>query len=167
MSPDVKPVPQGFNTVSAYIIVPSAVEALEFYGRAFGATTISRMAGPDGTSTMHAEMCIGDSMIMLSDENPQWGAVSAKALGGSPVSLHLYVEDADALFERAVAAGCEVAYPMEDTFWGDRYGKLTDPFGISWGVATHKEDLSDEEIGRRARELFAAMAEGGGCEHKD
>jgi len=159
----VKPVPDGFNTVSAYLVVPSSVEALAFYEKAFGAETCSRMPGPDGKSTMHAQMRIGDSMVMLTDENPQWQMKAPKTLGGSPASLHLYVENVDAVFERAVEAGCEVLFPVNDTFWGDRYGKVADPFGHQWGIATHKEDLSDEEVTRRGREWMKRMAEGGDC----
>jgi uncharacterized glyoxalase superfamily protein PhnB len=152
----VKAVPDGFNTVSAYLVVPNAVKALEFYNKAFWAETIARMAGPDGKSTLHAEMKIGNSMIMLSEENPQWDTKSPKTLGGTPVSLHIYCEDVDALFNRAVAAGCTVTFPVMDAFWGDRYGKLTDPFGHIWGIATHKEDLSEEEISRRAAAWYAS-----------
>lgn len=154
-----KPIPDGFNSVSAYLVVPNSEEALSFYERAFGAKTVSRMRGPDGKSTVHAEMRIGNSTVMLSDENPQWGTKSARTLGGSPVSLHIYVEDADALFNRAVKAGCQVAYPMGDPFWGDRYGKVTDPFGLVWGIATHKEDLSEKEMEKRGAEWFAQMAQ--------
>jgi len=152
-----KPIPDGFNTVSAYLIVDNAVEAMEFYQKAFGAEAGTRMAGPDGKSTMHMEMRLGDSTIMMTDANPQWNARSPKTLGGSPVSLHVYVKDADAMWQRAVSAGCEVEYPIDDTFWGDRYGKLRDPFGHTWGIATHKEDLTPQEIGRRAAEFFQNM----------
>ena len=152
-----KPIPEGFNTVSAYLIVDNSLEAMEFYQKAFGAEAGMRMPGPDGKSTMHMEMRLGDSMIMMSDANPQWNARSPKTLGGSPVSLHVYVKDADALFNRAVAAGCEVEYPIADTFWGDRYGKVRDPFGHAWGIATHKEDLTPQEIGKRAEEFFRSM----------
>ena len=153
-------IPDGFNSVSAYVVVPNAVSALAFYNKAFGAETIVRMAGPDGKSTMHAEMKIGNSMVMLSEENPQWGTKAPQTLGGTPVSLHIYCEDVDALFNRAVAAGCTATYPIMDAFWGDRYGKLTDPFGHAWGIATHKEDVSSEECGKRAAAWFASMAGG-------
>jgi uncharacterized glyoxalase superfamily protein PhnB len=153
----VRAVPEGFSTVNAYLIVPNSVEALEYYGRALGAKTISRMPGPDGKSTMHAEMQIGQSAVMLTDENPAWGSKSPKTYGGTPVSLHLYVENADALFEQAVRAGCTVQFPMQDMFWGDRYGKVVDPYGHIWGIATHKEDVPPEEMGRRAAEAFANM----------
>lgn len=157
---DVKPVPDGFSTVSVYLVVPRATEAMAFYEKAFGATPGLRMTGPDGDATLHAELQIGDSTIMLTDENPDWNQRSPETLGGSAASLHMYVPDADAAFERAVAAGCEVEYPIDDTFWGDRYGKVRDPYGYTWGIATHKEDLSEDELGRRQSEFFEAMAEG-------
>ena len=160
----VKAVPDGFNTVSAYLVVRNAVEALEFYNKAFGAETIARMAGPDGKSTMHAEMRIGNSSVMLAEENPQWGSKSPATLGGTPVSLHIYCENVDALFNRAVAAGCTVTYPVMDAFWGDRYGKVTDPFGHIWGIATHKEDVSVEECGKRAAAWFASAAAQAPCD---
>jgi uncharacterized glyoxalase superfamily protein PhnB len=153
----VKPVPECYNTVSVYLVVKNSVEALDFYQKAFGAEAGVRMAGPDGKSTMHAEMRIGNSTVMLTDENPQWEMKSPEALGGSPASLHVYVDDADKLFNRAVQAGCEVKAPMMDAFWGDRYGKVEDPFGHQWGIATHKEDLTEQEIGKRAAEWFANM----------
>lgn len=154
---DVKPVPDGCSTVTVYLVVPNSIEAMTFYERAFGAEPVMRMEGPGG-STMHAEVKIGDSMVMLTDENPQWNVKAPSSLGGSPASLHLYVEDADALFQRAVEAGCEVEYPMNDAFWGDRYGKIKDPYGYSWGIATHQEDLSEAEIAERQHEFFEQMA---------
>ena len=160
---DVKPIPDGFNTVSTYLVVKSATEALSFYQKAFGAEAGHRMPGPDGESTMHAEMRIGNSTVMLTDENPQWNMKSPQTLGGTPVSLHVYVNDVDAFFARAVEAGCEVQAPLMDAFWGDRYAKLQDPYGHVWGVATHKEDLSPEEMGRRAAEFFKSMGPGGDC----
>ncbi len=160
----VKAVPDGFGTVSAYLVVPDATEAMAFYERAFGAEPGSRMTGPDGGSTMHAEMRIGTSTVMLTDENPRWNMQSPSSLGGSPVSLHLYVDDADALFQRAVQAGCEVEYDIMDAFWGDRYGKVRDPFGYTWGIASHREDLSDAQIAERQREWFRQFAEGGGAD---
>ena len=155
----VKPVPDGFNSVSVYLVVKNAVEALEFYQKAFGAEAGARMPGPDDKSTMHAEMRIGNSTIMLTDENPQWQMKSPETLGGSPASLHVYVDDADKLFNRAVEAGCTVTAPLMDAFWGDRYGKLADPFGHQWGIATHTEDVAPEEMGRRAKEFFASMGD--------
>lgn len=158
----VQPIPEGFNTVSAYVIVKDADAAMKFYGKAFGAEPGDVMRMPDGETIMHAELRIGNSTVMLTAENPQWEMKSAETLGGSPVSLHVYVNDVDRAFQRAIDAGCEVAAPLMDAFWGDRYGKVKDPFGIQWGIATHKEDLSEEEIGKRAAEFFASMEQG--CE---
>lgn len=157
----VKPVPDGFGTVSAYLVVPEVMEAIAFYEEAFGAEPGMRMTGPDGDTTMHAEMRIGTSMVMLTDENPDWNMRAPSSLGGSPVSLHIYVDDADALFRRAVEAGCTVEYEITDAFWGDRYGKVKDPFGYTWGIATHREDLSETEIGERQKEWFRQFAESG------
>ncbi len=156
----VNPVPDGCNTVNVYLVVPNSQEALEFYGRALGAKTTACMSTPDG-GTMHAEMAIGNSTIMLTDENPQWELKSPQTLGGNSGSLHLYVEDADALFNQAVEAGCEVLAPMSDMFWGDRYGKVADPYGHHWGIATHVEDVPMEEMEQRAAAFFKSMAEQG------
>jgi len=153
----VSPIPPEFNSVSAYLIVPNAVDAMAFYEKAFGAKEVFRMPGPDGQSTMHAEVTLGDSKIMLTDENPQWNLQSALTLGGSPVSLHLYVEDCDALFQQAVAAGCEVVAPLADMFWGDRFGKVKDPYGIQWSIASVKEEVPPEEMAARAKEAFKNM----------
>lgn len=153
----VKAVPDGFNSVSAHLVVRGAAQAIEFYKKAFGAEEISRMPGPDGKSLMHAEVKIGNSTVMLVDENPEWGMRSPQSIGGSPVTLHIYAEDADAIYDRAVKAGATATMPLMDAFWGDRYGKLTDPFGHEWGIAAHLEDLSPEEIGKRAQEWFAQM----------
>ena len=111
---------------------------------------------------MHAEMKIGDSTVMLTAENPEWEMKSAETIGASPISLHIYVNDADKAFQRAIDAGCQVAAPLMDAFWGDRFGKLADPFGLQWSIATHKEDLEPAEIDKRGAEWFAAMAAGGG-----
>ena len=156
----VNPVPEGYNTVSVYMVVPKAKEALDFYGKAFGAETVSSMVGPDGESIMHAELKIGNSRVMLTEENPQWNMKSPATLGGSPVSMHVYVQDSDAAFNKAVEAGCEVAFPMENAFWGDRYGKVTDPYGFTWGFASRIEELSEEEVTRRGQEWMANMQEG-------
>ena len=150
MAAAAKPIPDGFHSVTVYLTVPNAVEAIAFYEQAFGAKQISRMPGPDGRSTLHAEIKIGDSIVMLSDENPEFGTKSPKTLGGVCSSMHLYVPDADVFFARAVQAGCQVIYPLMDTFWGDRMGKVVDKFGHIWGIATHKEDLSPDELQRRA-----------------
>jgi uncharacterized glyoxalase superfamily protein PhnB len=149
----VKPVPDGYHTVTPHLAVRDAAKAIAFYATAFGAEEILRMPGPGGV-VMHAEVRIGNSIVMLGEEAPQMGAVSPQTLGGSPVSLLLYVNDVDASFARAERAGCTVQQPLTDMFWGDRYGKLEDPFGHHWGLATHKEDVSPEEMAKR----MAAMA---------
>jgi len=149
----VKPIPDGYHTVTPYLTVRDAAKALAFYAKAFGAEEFVRMPGPGGT-VMHAEVRIGDSVVMLGEENPQMGASSPQTIGGSPVSLLLYVKDVDASFARASQAGCTVETPPTDMFWGDRYGKLLDPFGHRWGLATHKEDVTPEEMKKR----MAAMA---------
>ncbi|HZI94659.1 MAG TPA: VOC family protein [Patescibacteria group bacterium] len=145
-----KPVPDGFHTVTPHLTMKNAGEAIEFYRKAFGAEEIARMPGPGG-SVMHAEIRIGDSPIMLNDEFPEHGARGPKTIGGTPVSIHLYVNDVDALFDRAVKAGAKVTMPIADMFWGDRFGKLEDPFGHQWSLATHKEDVTPEECMQRAK----------------
>ena len=144
----VKPIPEGYHTVTPYIIVKGAAKALDFYKKAFNAIELMRMEGPGGT-VAHAEIKIGDSPIMLADEFPQMGAVSPQTIGGTPCGLCLYVEDCDKLFSQALAAGGKVERPMQDQFYGDRSGTLVDPFGHKWTVATHKEDLTPEEIAKR------------------
>ena len=148
--------PEGYHTLTPYLIVDGASEAIEFYKRAFGAEELSRMAGPDG-KVMHAEIRIGDSIVMLGDESPEWGALSPLSTKGTSSSLHIYVDDADATFERALRAGAKVRYPLEDAFWGDRYGKVTDPFGHEWGIGTRVKELTPEEI-QRAAEAWMAQA---------
>jgi PhnB protein len=152
------PVPEGFHTVTPQLVVDKAAEAIDWYKKALGADEKSRAVGPDG-KIMHAELQIGDSRIMLNDA--MGGAKSAKALGGSPISLWVYVKDCDTLFNRAVAAGAHVAPgPMgalSDQFWGDRSGTFSDPYGYQWTIATRKEDLSREEMDRRAQEFFKRM----------
>jgi PhnB protein len=152
-------VPAGFHTVTPQLTVDNATQALDWYKRALGAEEVMRAPGPDG-KIMHAEIRIGNSLIMLNDE--MGGARSAKALGGSPASLWLYVEDCDALFNRAVAAGARVSPgPMgqlQDQFWGDRSGTFTDPHGYQWTIATRKEDLTPEEIGQRQDEFMKQFA---------
>lgn len=154
----VKGAPEGFHTVSSYLVVRDADRAIAFYKKAFGAEEVMRMPGPDGKGVGHAEIRVGDSHVMLAEENPAWEMKSARTLGGSPVSLHLYVADADAAFQRAVAAGAKVVMPPADMFWGDRYGKVLDPEGIQWGIATNKETVSPEELNRRAKAFYAEMA---------
>jgi PhnB protein len=150
--------PPGYHTVTPSIVVRNGSEAIEFYKRAFGAEEVSRMEGPGG-SIMHAEIRIGDSVVMLSEENEQWGTRSPLSTNGNPSSLHVYVPDADAAFKRAVDAGASVRYPLEDAFWGDRYGKVTDPSGHEWGLATRVKNMSEEEI-RKAGEEWMSQAAG-------
>ena len=149
----VKPIPEGYHTVTPYLIVHDAAKALDFYKKALGARELFRMAMPNGR-VGHAEIQVGDSRVMLADEFPEMGAKSAKAYGGTPVGLCLYVEDVDARFRQAVAAGATVERPVQDQFYGDRSGTLVDPFGHKWTIATHKEDLTPEEIGRRHEEFL-------------
>jgi PhnB protein len=144
----VKPVPDGYHSVTPHLVVRDAAKAIGFYAEAFGAEELYRMPGPDGT-VMHAELMLGDSRVMLGEEAPQMGALSPQTIGGSPVSLLLYVKDVDASFARAGAAGCTAQMPPTDMFWGDRYGKLQDPFGHQWALATHVEDVSPEEMAKR------------------
>ncbi len=140
-----KPIPDGMHTITPHLVCAGAKEAIEFYKKAFGATEESCLPGPDG-KVVHAELRIGDSPFMLTDEWPEMNSLSPKSLKGTPVTLHLYVTDVDAAVARAVAAGAELAMPVEDMFWGDRYGQVRDPFGHMWSVATHQHDLSPEEI---------------------
>jgi PhnB protein len=142
-----KPVPEGMHSVTPHLICAGAADAIEFYKKAFGAVEVARLPGPGG-KLMHAMIRIGDSAVMLVDEMPEWGALGPKSLKGSPVTVHLYVENADATIERAVKAGAKVTMPLADQFWGDRYGKLEDPFGHHWSVATHVRDVSTEEMQR-------------------
>lgn len=151
-SQKVKPIPEDMHTVTPHLVCAGASDAIAFYVKAFGAVEAARIPGPDG-KLMHAMVRIGDSAVMLVDENPEWKALGPKAIGGTPVTLHLYVEDADAVFARAVAAGAEAKMPVSEMFWGDRYGVLTDPFGHSWSIATHVRDATPEE-------MQAAMAKG-------
>jgi PhnB protein len=155
-----KPIPAGYHTVTPYLTVKGGGQAIDFYTRAFGAQELERMPGPDGKTVMHATLKIGDSMVMLSDESPQASTRSPQTLGGSTVHLFLYVPDVDAAFKRAVDAGAKTTMPPADMFWGDRFGKVTDPFGHEWGLATHKEDLSPDEIRKRGQAEMAKMTKG-------
>lgn len=158
----VAPIPEGYHTVTPYLMVRETARAIDFYKKAFGAKELSRLHGPDGKSIIHAELVIGDSRLFLSDELPDMGGRSPETLGGTPVGIHLYVEDVDAVFKRAVGAGAQVRMPVGDMFWGDRYGKIADPFGHEWGIATHKLDLTPDEIRKGAEEFFKKL---GGGEH--
>ena len=152
----VKAIPDGYHSVTPYLIVRGAARAIEFYKQAFGATELVRMNAP-GDKIGHAEVKIGNSIVMLADEMPQWGAKAPDTLGGSAVHLMIYVEDCDTVFNRALQAGATQTQPLKDQFYGDRSGSLTDPFGHQWTIATHKEDLSDEEMQRRAAEAMKEM----------
>jgi PhnB protein len=156
MSNPVRAIPEGYHAVTPYLTCKNAAQAIDFYKSAFGATEIMRMAGPDGRIG-HAEIRIGDSCIMLADEFP--GMSCAPTPGAmNPSALFLYLEDVDATFNRAVAAGARVDMPLANQFWGDRYGKLTDPFGHQWSLAQHVEDVAPDEMKRRSEEWTAKMA---------
>ena len=139
------PIPPGMHSVTPHLVCAGAADAIEFYKKAFNAEELAQLAGPDG-KLMHGLIKIGDSMLMLVDEYPQWDSLGPKARNGTSVTLHLYVEDADAQFKQAIDAGCSVRMPLTDMFWGDRYGVLQDPFGHLWSIATHVRDVSPEEI---------------------
>jgi PhnB protein len=153
-----KPIPEGFNTLTPHLVVKGASKAIDFYEKAFSAEEIRRMPGPDGKSIMHAELKIGNSRLMLVDEFPEMNARGPESIGGTPVTIHMFVEDADTVFNRAVNAGAQVRMPLADMFWGDRYGVLADPFGHLWSIATHKEDLTPEEIRKRMQSSFQTAA---------
>jgi len=148
MKGQVRPIPKGYHTVTPYLVVHDASQAIAFYKKAFGATEKFRMDGP-GKTIAHAEIQIGDSRVMLADEVPSMNALSAKTIGATPVTLMVYVEDVDAVFKTALKAGATQTRKVEDMFYGDRTGSLTDPFGHVWHIATHKEDLTQEEIQHR------------------
>jgi uncharacterized glyoxalase superfamily protein PhnB len=156
----VKPIPEGYHSLTPSLTVRGAARAIEFYGRAFGAVEVSRAVAPDGKSLWHAELQIGDSRLMLTDEMPDMGSHAPPASGAVGFSVWLYVEDVDAVFERAVAAGARSQMPVNDTFWGDRIGGLQDPFGHNWAIATRKEHLTEEEMRRRQDAFMASMSGG-------
>jgi PhnB protein len=147
-----KPIPEGYPQVTPYLAVDGANAAIEFYAKVFGTRERMRLPGPDGT-VGHAELQLGDSLIMLADEAPQTGVRGPKAVGGTPVTISVYVDDVDGVVDRAVNAGAKVLRPVEDQFYGDRVGQLEDPFGHRWSVATHIEDVSPDEMARRAAEM--------------
>jgi PhnB protein len=164
MANQVNAVPQGYHTLTSYLVVQDANRAIDFYKQAFGAQEVMRMAGPGG-KIGHAELKIGDSMVMLSDEMPGGGGGrSPQSLGGSTVSMFLYVDDVDATFNQAVKAGAKADAPPTDMFWGDRFGRLTDPFGHLWGVATHIEDVAPPEMEKRMKAAMAQMSQAAGHE---
>jgi len=153
----VQPIPEGYSTISPYLAVDDAAEAIEYYKKAFGAEETERMEAPGG-KIGHAELKIGDSHVMLSDPFPQASTRPPKELGGTSASIFMYVEDVDAVVQKAVDAGATVTMEVEDQFWGDRFGSITDPFGHNWSIATHIEDLTPEEIEERGKAAMAAMA---------
>jgi PhnB protein len=156
----VKAIPDGYRTITPCLVVRDGAAAIEFYRRAFGAAERFRMPGPDGKSIMHAELQIGDSLFMLSDEMPDMGCRAPAAVGGTTGSLYLYVPDVDAAFKRAVDAGAKVLMPVTDMFWGDRFGQVEDPSGHRWGLATHTEEVEPAEMARRQRAWLASMGSG-------
>lgn len=162
MAQRVRHIPEGFHTITPQLIVRNARQAIDFYKRAFGAEVLHQMPGPDGKTLMHADLKIGSSHLYLCDEFPQMGAKSPQSLGGTPITLTLYVEDADKVYNQAVTAGAEVVMPLKDQFWGDRYGMLKDPYGQTWAVASHIEDVPPAELQKRAAE---ACKSGGECGH--
>ena len=152
-----KPIPDGFHTLTPHLVYEGASDAIEFLKKAFGAVELSRLAGPGG-AIMNAQLRIGNSMLMVVDEFPDWGSFGPKALKGTPVTVHLFVEDVDAVVARAVAAGATLKMPVADMFWGDRYGLVVDPFGHQWSVATHQRDLSPEQIAEGMRTAMPPAA---------
>jgi len=141
------------NTVTPHLVCKDAAQAIEFYKKAFGAEERGRLSTPDGKNVLHVSLRIGDSAIMLSDEFPDWGSVGPETLQGTPVVIHLYVDDADSVFDQAVRAGAVVKMPLEDMFWGDSYGQVRDPFGHVWSIGTHKRDVSLEEMEQAVRQM--------------
>lgn len=157
----VQPIPEGYESISPSLAVDNATEAIEFYKKAFGATEKVRMDGPGGTIA-HAELEIGNSILMLSDPFPQSDVRPPKEIGGTTVNIFMYVDDVDAAVQQAVDAGATITMPVDNQFWGDRFGTITDPYGHSWGLATHVEDVSPEEMEKRGQEFMAQMAETAG-----
>lgn len=156
MANKVKPIPNGYHAITPYLALRDAARAIEFYKKAFGATELMRIAAPNGR-VGHAELKIGDSIIMMADEHPEMGSRAPQTVGGSPVSLMLYVENVDAVTDRALTAGAKLTHAVEDKFYGDRSGTVTDPFGHVWHISTHKEDVPPDELRRRA-EAFMSQA---------
>ena len=152
-----KPVPDGYSSVTATITVRDAAKAIEFYNKVFDAKELYRFPGPDGKTIMHAEIMIGNSIVMLADEMPGMGCRSPQSIGGTGSSIYLYVNDADETFNKAVSAGAKPLMPIMDGFWGDRYGSIEDPFGHVWGIATHKKDMTPDEISKAGQEFLKTM----------
>ena len=153
----VKPIPDGYHSITPMLTVRYAAKAIDFYRRAFGAEEIGRMHGPDGKTVMHAELKIGDSRLFLCDEIPEMEIRGPETLGGTASGIYLYVRDVDEMFRKALEAGATERHPLQDMFWGDRTGSVVDPFGHTWELATHREDVSPEEMHRRGKEFFKTM----------
>jgi PhnB protein len=156
MTGKVQPIPPGFHTLTPHLTVRNAIEALEFYKKALGAEVL-HVAHLSNGKVMHAALRVGDSMLMLNDEMPEYGVLSPLACGGTAVTIHIYTENPDAAYNRAVSAGAQVKMPLMDQFWGDRYGVVTDPYGHMWSIAAHVKDVSPEEMQRAQAEAFAKM----------
>ena len=152
-------IPEGYHTVTPTLTVRGAANAIEFYKKVFGAQEIMRFQGPDGKSIMHAEIKIGDSRIMLVDEQPQMRCLSPQSVGGASSGIFLYVENTDDVYNRAISAGAESQMPPMDAFWGDRFGSIVDPFGHVWSIATHKKDLTPDELKKASEEFMKQMKE--------
>ncbi len=157
MSPKCQPVPAGFHTITPHLVVKGAARAIDFYTRAFGAQELFRNTIEGTDVVMHAQLALGDSFVMLNDEFAEHGALGPDPERSSPVTIHLYVEDVDAAFERATKAGCEVTFPLQDSFWGDRYAQVRDPFGHGWSLASRIEELTPAEIAERAKAAFGGQ----------
>ena len=155
----VKAIPSGFRTLTPHLVCRNAKQAIEFYQKAFNAEIVRVHYLADG-SVMHAELKIGDSILMLGEEYPDWNVLSPQSLGNSAVVIHIYTEDVDSVYKQAVSAGCTGAMPVMDQFWGDRYGQVVDPFGHRWSIATHKEDVSEEDLEKRGRAAMEQMSKG-------
>jgi PhnB protein len=158
MNESVKIIPEGYHSINPYLVVRNADKAIEFYKKAFGAEERFRMHGPDGKTIMHADLKIGDSVFMLTEEYPDMMALSPESIGGSPISLYVYVKDVDAIFNQAVSEGATMLHPVRDEFYGDRAGYLKDPFGHLWSIATHKKDLSPDELRKAGQAFFEEMS---------
>ncbi len=154
MTNAVKPIPEGMHSITPHLVINGAAKAIEFYKQAFGAVEITRLPGPPG-KLMHAAVRIGDSVVMMVDESPEWKSFGPITLKGTPVTIHLYVTDADATIAQAAAAGAKVTMPAADMFWGDRYGQVEDPFGHRWSIATHQRDVTHEEMADAMRKMMS------------
>lgn len=154
----VQAIPPGFHSITPHLVLHDTVAAIDFYKRAFGAVELHRLNSPDGNKIMYAAIRIGDSTIMMGDECREYGVSAPTSLGGSPVTIHLYVPDADAVFEQAVFNGATAVMPVQEMFWGDRYGKLVDPFGHCWSIATCVKEMSPAEMEKAAEKAFCGAA---------